>query len=124
MTFAEEQAALWDEHAAYYGATIEYHRGADSNKSITAQWIETEEELFDAEGFRTVVKNVSFAIKRTDLTINDTAITPRIGDRIKLTIAGSVHVFTVMNRGDQECYDWSDAAKTGYHVHTRLNKIE
>lgn len=111
--------AVADLFAEVYGAAVTYHR-ADNSVAITAERSSHDHEIINAEGMETVARSWGFLITSADLVIAAATITPRPGDRIKETISGVVHTFTVERLETRDCYEWADLQKTQVIVHTRL----
>lgn len=121
----DDDFAVADElFAEAFGDTISIHRGVASTTGITAEAIQRDYEIFDMEGFQTTAHLRDYVIDVGDYVLSGSAVTPQIGDRIKETISGVVHVFEVVPLGRKPCYEWAGMKKPQWLVHTKLAGTE
>lgn len=110
--------------AEAFGDTVSLHRGVATATGIVAEAVQRDYEIFDVDGFETTANLRDYVIDVADYTISGSAVTPQIGDRIKETISGVVHVFEVVPLGRKPCYEWAGTRKPQWLVHTKLAGVE
>lgn len=97
------------------GASVTYSRGSTSNDELTATPTTHDYEVLADDGMPTVVRSTDWLFTTSDLTLSETAITPRPGDRI--TSSGST--YEVMPIGTKPCSAWVDSTGIITRVHTK-----
>lgn len=100
------------------GLTITYSRGIQS-VSLTATATLHQYEITEQDGFVTTFVSRDYLLHAADLVLDSTAVTPRAGDRIGETIAGTATTFEVVPVGDAPCYVHEDPDGTLLTVHTK-----
>lgn len=103
------------------GAEVTYRRGAQS-VTLTAIRGQSLLRISDRFGNSRVERTQSdFLVLASDLELGGTATTPQRGDTIEDTINGKALTYKVLPPGEGEpCWRWSDEARTGYRIHTKL----
>lgn len=60
-----------------------------------------------------------FLVPVASLVRNGLTLLPAIGDRYRVTIGGTEHVFAVLPTGKNAAWDWSDQGRTRLRVRTK-----
>lgn len=63
--------------------------------------------------------DMDFLIPATDLAIADVPITPRRGDRVRVSEEDEVQTFEVLPFGNEPPWRWSDPHQSMYRIHTK-----
>jgi hypothetical protein len=122
--FDDDFAAADDLFAEVFGVTVDYWRSSSEIADITAEVITAEHDGSALETVNVISRPRAYLIKASLLVIGSATITPRQGDRIKETIGGTVHVFTVARINDRDAYEWADVNGGSWIVHCRLTGTE
>lgn len=100
------------------GETVTYTRGAESI-TITAVLGRTVFAQNQEGAARIIWGDGDFLILAADLTLG----TPRVGDRIAVTLGGESATFEVQDPATSEpACRWSDVERTEYRIHTKWIK--
>jgi hypothetical protein len=105
--------------AEAFGEQVTYLAGANVI-SLTAEVVQRDYQVDDAEGFLTTVQANDFLIATAPL--KDAAgqkIDPKAGHRIHRTIAGQVHAFEVVPLGKRPVAEWADGSGNRLVIHTK-----
>jgi len=107
MTTLFERAAgfLAARTQAAAGRSVSYQQGVGAPISIVGTRSAVDEQVIDAEGVYVATRQHSFCFVAATL-----GITPRAGDTITETVAGSTKTWMVMDRVGGKCFAWEDAA--------------
>jgi hypothetical protein len=105
------------------GEPATYHRGSDSASIDKIVPGETGVQVDDRKGTTVRAKKRDWLIKASALVINEVAIKPAIGDRIKVTVADGLDVYEVSELAGEVCR-WWDRGKTTWRIHTRFMTTE
>lgn len=107
MTTLFERAAglLATATQAAAGGSVSYQQGVGAPISLVGTRSAVDEQVVDAEGVYVATRQHSFCFVYASL-----GITPRAGDTITETVAGSVKTWMAMDRADGKCWAWEDAA--------------
>ena len=106
--------------AEVFGGEVAIYRGVASTTGVTAESVAMSYEVTDSDGFITTLQSRDFVIDVAEYTFNSSPTQPRAGDRIKETIAGTIHVFEVVPVGNRPCAEWSATNKPQWIIHTKL----
>ena len=102
------------------GDTVIYSRGSRSSSAITAWSGPHKYEVLDPAGeLITQVLARDWTFIASELLIDATAIIPRSGDRIAVTLNGSAVGFEVLPMGPEPCCEWLDTGHTMLLVRTK-----
>jgi hypothetical protein len=117
-----QNAATWlgAQLQAAAGRSIIYHRSSDVSGTISGVCSKVEYEVLDRdEGAMTAVTFDDWLFTASELIVNGTAITPRIGDQITETLNGTTITYEVLPIDKRPCFEFADSSGILLTVHTK-----
>ena len=102
---------------------VTYARG-EGSVDVRATVGRTVFEVDDGTGILEQYESRDFIIRAADLVIDDVAVSPERGDRIRETQDGIVYVYEVMAPGRLPHAKFSDRSRRTLRIHTKLVDTE
>ena len=114
-----QQGAAWLEAMRHRHASrpVVYQRGAES-LALNATVGRSVFQVVAADGVVEQVERRDYLVRAADLVLGGAATEPQVGDRIRETVGGNVHVYEVMGAGQEKHFRKSDSDGLTLRIHT------
>jgi hypothetical protein len=114
-----QQGAAWLEGMRHKHASrpVTYQRGSQS-AALNATVGRSVFQVVTADGLVEQVERRDYLIRACDLMLGGAATEPQVGDRIRETVGGNVHVYEVMGAGQEKHFRKSDPDGLTLRIHT------
>ncbi len=123
MTVFDDYFAAADElFAEVFGAAGSIVRGSSQTSGVTLQMIVRGQPI---EGdLPTKLHIADWLVAAADYKVGGVAVTPRDGDRLKVEIGGVTYVWELLPLDARPSYEWGDAQRQNWLLHTKLAGTE
>jgi len=114
-----QQGAAWLEAMRHKHASrpVTYQRGSQS-VALNATVGRSVFQVVTADGLFEQVERRDYLVRACDLVLGGALVLPEVGDRIRETVGGNVHVYEVMGAGQEKHFRKSDSDGLTLRIHT------
>lgn len=105
------------------GQSVVYSRSGVGSVTLTAVVARPEYRTDEQTGLVDRVVGRDYIVRRTDLKIGATQLTPKRGDRITQTIGGEEVISEVMPDGGIPHYEECDEFGNAWRIHTKFAEV-